>query len=505
MVKTRNKAVSVVLFLAALALGLDAQPGWSLFKPFDNINYTQCDIVIPGSKASILLVGIVVLPDGRVVAAGLTGGGIYVFPPLPADGSACPTSSPVKLNPTRWYRGLALGLDGKIYANEALPTHDLVTIDPNNGNQSVISAGLTGLALVLDPLTGDLYATDANSTPVIMKISGIYPGQGPVVVNPTWATLTGKDLDGLAWSCDGTMLIAASSSTQELINIDRSGNYSPLVKFPGTPRPDGVAFGAEGTVLEGYMFVNNNDGSLYQVPIINNGSQFTSIGSNGYRGDFVAVDLQGNLLLTQHDIVGTADDRITRVASKFGGKFELPGSTMCNGLHCLTRALAANACISILATSVESSPSSPPGKDIAGLVDAACTLNGCGKCQLVKENLEALFARIRDIGTACLAPLDLAAHTLYNSLPCTKTTWTDVSPCPSCITDLNPGGVTEQIPTWMREDPADHLFRSTRDFLGWDSMPVESSWLSSISFAAAQLPTVRQGKDSTTVAKGGVR
>src|ERR1039457_4269038 len=41
--RSRSKIASIVLFLAALAVGFDAQPGWSLFTHLVS-GYLQCDV-----------------------------------------------------------------------------------------------------------------------------------------------------------------------------------------------------------------------------------------------------------------------------------------------------------------------------------------------------------------------------------------------------------------------------------------------------------------------------
>ena len=54
--RKRSTIASVILCLAALVVGFDAQPGWSSFKKL-NPDYEQCDIPFNGFG------GAVVLPD----------------------------------------------------------------------------------------------------------------------------------------------------------------------------------------------------------------------------------------------------------------------------------------------------------------------------------------------------------------------------------------------------------------------------------------------------------
>ena len=91
--KSRNKIASIVLFLAALVVGFDAQPGWSLFGILAP-GYFQCDVAT--GFVSPAVAGMVVLPDGTVLVADYSaaGGGLYSFKP----GSTCQTSVKTKLS-----------------------------------------------------------------------------------------------------------------------------------------------------------------------------------------------------------------------------------------------------------------------------------------------------------------------------------------------------------------------------------------------------------------------
>jgi hypothetical protein len=222
--KKRNKIASIVLFLAALAVGFDAQPswcGWSyLYPPY---NMSQCTITLPYSPT-----GLVVLPDHRVLVA--TAGGLYYYTSFPSDPTQCPGpgDGPFVLNPN-FYLSLTMGLDGKVYALLDHGTTDLVTVNVYNGSYLVVPGGLgiNGYGMALDPLTGDLYMSGVGINPgKILR----YCASCPQKVT-TFADVPGVIFDGLAWSCDGRFLFVGSPE----INAP-----PPIIKT--TRSTDSVAF-----------------------------------------------------------------------------------------------------------------------------------------------------------------------------------------------------------------------------------------------------------------------
>jgi hypothetical protein len=82
---------------------------------------------------------------------------------------------------------------------------------------------------------------------------------------------------------------------------------SPIV-IPGFP--DGIALGRGS--LAGNLFANTNGGDLVEINIATGTT--TLIGTGGTRGDFVSVDPNGTLLITQQD-------RILRLTAPAGGGF----------------------------------------------------------------------------------------------------------------------------------------------------------------------------------------
>ena len=142
--KKRNKIASVVLFLAALAVGFDAQPGWSAWNP--SPDWDQCTI---GPDA----LGLVVLPNRNVLVAQYSPSvGLYYYPqPFPAP-PACPTSPPTFLK-SGLYNSLTIGLDGNIYGFLTTPGHTALVKVNLSGLDTVVLPGnpnVPGLGMTLE-------------------------------------------------------------------------------------------------------------------------------------------------------------------------------------------------------------------------------------------------------------------------------------------------------------------------------------------------------------------
>jgi hypothetical protein len=399
--KKRDKVASIILFLATLAVGFDAQPGWSQWLLHPPSAWKQCTIK-PGAF------GMAVLPDGRVLVA--TGTGLAYFPSFPADPSQCPTGSPIPLNSTN-YNSLTIGLDGKVYAFKFPYPFDFVSIDPNTGKDTVIITYANGLGMALDPLTGDIYMSSTITSSTIYRITGLYGG------TPSMSAFASAEagFDGLGWSCDGRYLFAASPATDQVFRFDRLGNHI-FASLPAGTGPDGIAVGAEGTVLAGYFFTNDRDGTVTRI---RNGAsslepQFviaSNAGNGG--GDFAFVDAQGAMVAIQ-------GDHLERLSSTSGGKWVLPGSTLCSDLGCGAKAATTaqvdhenQACLTGLNADL-----------VLTLSQSACgSCESCNTLNQARGTLEALLNSL-DPPLSCLDGLKLTVHSLYHSCPC------DLKACP---------------------------------------------------------------------------
>jgi len=118
---------------------------------------------------------------------------------------------------------------------------------------------------------------------------------------------SGLGADGLTFSADGKTLYAAIYGQSVEAYDLATGKKTFSAAVPGS---DGTALGTGN--LDGFIFANTNFGQLIEINL-KTGAQ-TVIGTGGSRGDFVEVDPNGTLLLTQ-------SDRILRLTAPEGGGF----------------------------------------------------------------------------------------------------------------------------------------------------------------------------------------
>ena len=430
--KKRNKIASIVLFLAAFVVAFDAQPGWCgwniLYPPY---NMRQCPITLPYSPT-----GLVVLPDHRVLVA--TAGGLYYYTSFPSDPTQCPGpgDGPFFLN-LSFYLSLTMGLDGKVYALLYHgTTTDLVTVNVYNGSFLVVPGGLgiNGYGMALDPLTGDLYMSGVGINPgKILR----YCASCPQKVT-TFADVPGVIFDGLAWSCDGRFLFVGSpeindpptySKNNQVYRFSRAIPPTYVIAtLPGTIAdhwgPDGIAVGAEGTAFAGFVFSNNNDGSVTQFTTDPFGSPLTIADQVPFvdRGDFAFVDAQGAMVAIQGNHLQRLSSLPTGLFA--GGQWVVPGSTLCSDLGCGAKA----------ATTQQIGHDSPcleKGLDadlVLTLSQAAC--GGCATCSTLNQARSTLLTLLNSLDPPriCLDSLKATLTNLYLSCPCN---------CPCASNDPN--------------------------------------------------------------------
>ena len=183
---------------------------------------------------------------------------------------------------------------GNIYMTQQ-GNQDLVRISDTGTFISTVATGLgfaTGIAA--NPTNGHLYVSNVGGT-----IWDINPG-----VSVT-ALITGINADGL--STDGTTLYGAANGHILGYNI---ATHAQVFDSGNVGDVDGTALGTG--VLAGKIYGNTNSGNVIEVDLAS--LAVTTIASGGSRGDFVTVDPNGSLLLTQ-------TDSIVRLTPPSGGGF----------------------------------------------------------------------------------------------------------------------------------------------------------------------------------------
>jgi hypothetical protein len=320
-----------------------------------------------------------------------------------------------KLNSNN-YQALTVGLNGLVYAfKETGSQFPLVIVTDSGVNDKVVISDSTTdpiapLGMTLDPLTGDLFIThlSAKKASTVSRIINLYdPKKTPMIVDFGSMPSDERQLDGLAWTCDGTTLLAASKYNDRIIRFTRSGGLGTvLVTLPDSTWPDGIALGAGGTSLEGYAFVNGAHGTVYKFPLNNKDQKtYTEIAYNGEFGDWAFLDAQGNLLLIQ------GPSHLTRLSTVFG-HWVLPGSGLCGDLGCGAKAATTpqidrenQACVSGLNADL-----------LITLSQSAC--GSCESCNTLNQARSTLIKLIDSLDLDCLKPLGITAKALYTSCPC---------------------------------------------------------------------------------------
>ena len=410
--------------------------------------FAGCDVA---SIAGKYPEGMVFLGNGQVLLS-VNKVGIFTFT-MPADlKTGCPATPPAATQLSNAHvRGMAMALDGNIYGNDN--SGNIVQVYTNGAISLPLITGVGGLGMALDPLTGHIFVTvnpgATGGTPKVVEVSGL--PNNPVKKDYVVLDVGGheaKIADGLAWSCDGKYLLVADYDTtfsgqgNQVFRYARQTNTLSYISFPSGTAPDGVAFGAPGTVLSKYGYTNTNDGHVYQFDVTVPNPTPTAVAQNGQDGDFVAVDGQGNLLLTQPYL-------ITALYWKQGhgsGGFVLPGGTVCQSLHCATEAAASTGCLF-----------GDNANTVTALADGACSASSCGGCATVNLELTALITLLKDLNDGgCLNAALAGAEALQNTCPCNP----DPTKCPQpCDPDQGCGSGVNRIDLDSR-DPQVRRLRS---------------------------------------------
>jgi WD40 repeat protein len=179
----------------------------------------------------------------------------------------------------------------------------VVQLNPNGTiNQTIVTGPAHATGIFVNPANGHLYVSTSNSFNTIYDVN-------PLTKTSTPLLSSGGEGDGMTITADGKTLYVAGHDGYVRGYDTTSGAQVFTSSFiPG--EPDGLSLGY-GT-LTGDLFVNTNSGTLWEVNLATGAE--TLIASGGSRGDFVTVDPNGSLLLTQ-------TDSVLRLTSPPGGGF----------------------------------------------------------------------------------------------------------------------------------------------------------------------------------------
>ena len=166
-----------------------------------------------------------------------------------------------------------------------------------------VANNLTGIAI--DPANGHLFVSVPTAPGSFNEIVDVDP-----VSKTSSIFVSGVFTDGLAFSSDGSVVYAATSSNS-ITGFDALTGAVTLGPVAVNGGPDGIAVGTG--MLSGNLFINTNDGEIIDFNL-GTLSQ-TVIATGGSRGDLLYVDPASSTLLV------TQSDSILRIGAPSGGGF----------------------------------------------------------------------------------------------------------------------------------------------------------------------------------------
>jgi hypothetical protein len=232
--------------------------------------------------------GIAFTPGGGVMVTNFSGD-VRIFP-TDTDGQGA-ASAPVAQN---YGLSNAVGLaqvGGKYYMTQQA-IGDVVQVNPNGTFNSVLVSGITNATgVAVDPANGHLFV----STILHNQIFDVDP------VIRTKTLFASGQADGLAVYATGTILYAAlrTPNDEHIIGYSIPTGAVVFDSGPISGEIDGIAIGTG--VLANNLFVNTQTGTLVEINLTTLAT--TTIADGGSRGDFVTVDPNGTLLITQSDSI----------------------------------------------------------------------------------------------------------------------------------------------------------------------------------------------------------
>ena len=287
----RVACVIVCLLLIALGAGLaiasTAAPGYAVTDFATGFPTALFNGTILGP------IGLAFDASGNLFAGDAINGLLYKFGP---GGGVASTAT--QLNTTAIpgaILALAFTKDGRLYLTRQ-NAGDVLEIDPSNGTviRTVASiARATGLAT--DPLSGDLFVSQAAGFGQILRISNFAGGPGTVTPYASVAA------DGLAFGPDGTLYAAVFNVVAKIAGTNALTTGAVTFINASVPSIDGIA--ASAVPNTPFLYGNRNDGIITKIDLSTNPPTLTNIVTGGSRGDFTTVGFDGCLYATQSDRV----------------------------------------------------------------------------------------------------------------------------------------------------------------------------------------------------------
>ena len=261
-------AALVVLAAAGTAQAYQPAAGWTASDYVTGFTFGQ-GLGGPGGLAF----------DGRgnLFVAGMASSTLHKVPP--GGGTATAT----RIGSYRGTAGVAFDKSGRLYMAGGYSGHNIVEIDPSNGDviRTVVDGLPCPVGLAVDPISGDLFVSNVFCAGGgIMRITGFQNGRG------TARRYAGtQDADGIAFGSDGTMYAAGGSTLMRIggTNSSAPGAVSVLAYVP---KVDGIAYADATADSPAFLMAVRNDGEIDRVDL---DGRITPVLTGGSRGDLVTV------------------------------------------------------------------------------------------------------------------------------------------------------------------------------------------------------------------------
>lgn len=275
-------ALFVALACPALAAAVTTAPGYEATPyatgfPFDSTNRWGP-------------IGVAFDTSDNLYVSDFFNSHLYRF--QPGGGVASATTQLTTAGIPGGIKGLSFTRGGHLYLARA-SAGDIVEIDQGSGG--ILRRAVGGLtcptALATDPVSGDLFASQV-CRPQLVRISGL--AGGPVRTS----TYAAVPADGIAFGPDGTLYAASGG---QVLEIDGTSSPTPGLtrSVAMVPAADGIAVGVPPAGGNAFLVVNRTDGKVTRLDFSTTPPGRQDIMTGGSRGDFVAVNSQGCLFITQ--------------------------------------------------------------------------------------------------------------------------------------------------------------------------------------------------------------
>ncbi len=254
----------------------------SVFEPFTASAFAA---QIPQSGAGIGPLGIAFTPDGKnVLISG--GAGRNVLWKLSLSGGSVAT--PLATLDVPIY-DMAFDNKGRLWATTG--GGPLVLLDPATGQIVRRFGDGLNLGLAVDPNSSRIFVSSKRGVEIFDTATSQF------------TPFSQTRVDGLAFAPNGTLWGVSWPNNGDVIRFNTRGRAEVVLQagVAYETGADGLAFGVAGTPTENLLFITHDSGAVTLVDTLS--LQVVEIADRGSRADFVHVNAEGRVFVTQSDQV----------------------------------------------------------------------------------------------------------------------------------------------------------------------------------------------------------